>query len=152
MGAKGWGAEERAQARGGRGPPGIAASAAVGALGRRGASSPHNPASPAPCPPTPQGVVYAGREDITPDNYLYDIAATTDRRTLKEASALGRARAGRRRPAGAARSVHARTDGHGTYENTRTHTHAHKMRTHNTHVLKLPPRPPPQSPPIPPFQ
>ncbi|GBF99058.1 malate dehydrogenase, partial [Raphidocelis subcapitata] len=31
------------------------------------------------------GVVYAGRDDMTPDNYLYDVAATTDKRTLKEA-------------------------------------------------------------------
>ncbi|KIY92252.1 malate dehydrogenase (oxaloacetate-decarboxylating)(NADP+) [Monoraphidium neglectum] len=32
-----------------------------------------------------KGVVYAGREDITPDNYLYDVAANTDKRTLQEA-------------------------------------------------------------------
>lgn len=31
--------------------------------------------------------MYAGREDITPDNYLYDIAADTDKRTLKEVRA-----------------------------------------------------------------
>jgi hypothetical protein len=40
-----------------------------------------------PCPPPCrlQGVVYAGREDLTPDNYLSEVAVATDKRTLAEA-------------------------------------------------------------------
>lgn len=32
-----------------------------------------------------QGVVYAGRPDLSPDNYLTEVAIQTDKRTLKEA-------------------------------------------------------------------
>lgn len=32
-----------------------------------------------------QGVVYEGREDLTPDNYLSEVAVPTDKRTLQEA-------------------------------------------------------------------
>lgn len=32
-----------------------------------------------------QGVVYAGREDLTPDNYLCEVAVDTPKRTLREA-------------------------------------------------------------------
>jgi hypothetical protein len=32
-----------------------------------------------------QGVVYAGREDLTPDNYLSEVAVDTHKRTLQEA-------------------------------------------------------------------
>lgn len=34
-----------------------------------------------------QGVVYAGREDLTPDNYLSEVAVETELRTLREAVA-----------------------------------------------------------------
>lgn len=32
-----------------------------------------------------QGVVYEGREDLTPDNYLNEVAVKTHKRTLQEA-------------------------------------------------------------------
>lgn len=32
-----------------------------------------------------QGVVYEGREDLTPDNYLSEVAVPTHKRTLQEA-------------------------------------------------------------------
>lgn len=32
-----------------------------------------------------QGVVYEGREDLTPDNYLTEVAVNTTKRTLQEA-------------------------------------------------------------------
>jgi malate dehydrogenase (oxaloacetate-decarboxylating)(NADP+) len=32
-----------------------------------------------------QGVVYAGRPDLTEDNYLTEVAVETEKRTLREA-------------------------------------------------------------------
>lgn len=32
-----------------------------------------------------QGVVYEGRDDLTPDNYLSEVAVATEKRTLQEA-------------------------------------------------------------------
>lgn len=32
-----------------------------------------------------QGVVYEGRDDLTPDNYLSEVAVPTHKRTLQEA-------------------------------------------------------------------
>lgn len=37
------------------------------------------------CVHATQGVVYEGREDLTPDNYLNEVAVKTDKRSLKEA-------------------------------------------------------------------
>lgn len=68
-----------------RGPARAMRTAHVRSNNKRGTYSVITPlAGPLCIPALGQGVVYEGREDITPDSYLYDVTAVTECRTLKE--------------------------------------------------------------------